>query len=210
MRTTGRNSPILSICTLTLILRVVVQRGEVSGGIAMVGAHCIRHCSTTQLTISLSSCDAELHGIGMGFQHAMGLRSMYRDLGYDMKIAVRSDATAAIGIARRRGLGKLKHLDCEDLWIQSRIKSRMFKSPKTRARKIRPICKSNTWIQKSFRLHLLESMWFQKKVDRHRRQRSLFDSLKKVVFCCFLLSAVFWDHVDLGPWSPEAYNDSPL
>ena len=35
-----------------------------------------------------------------------------------------SDATAAIGIARRRGMGKLRHLDCEDLWIQSKIRSK--------------------------------------------------------------------------------------
>ena len=37
---------------------------------------------------------------------------------------VRSDATAAIGIARRRILGKLRHLDCEDLWIQSKVTSK--------------------------------------------------------------------------------------
>ena len=49
---------------------------------------------------------------------------MYKDLGYAMKIAVYSDATAAIGIARRRGLGKLRHLDCEDLWIQSKVRSK--------------------------------------------------------------------------------------
>ena len=35
-----------------------------------------------------------------------------------------SDATAAIGIARCRGLGKLRHLDCEDLWIQQQIRSK--------------------------------------------------------------------------------------
>ena len=36
---------------------------------------------------------------------------------------VHSDATAAIGIARRRGLGKLRHLDVDDLWIQKRVRS---------------------------------------------------------------------------------------
>ena len=90
-------------------------RRSTSGGIALVGGHCVRHYSTTQSTISLSSGEAELHGIGKGIQHAMGLRSMYADLGYKMTITVHSDATAAIGIARRRGLGKLRHLDCEDL-----------------------------------------------------------------------------------------------
>ena len=90
----------------------------------MVGTHCVRHYSTTQSTISLSSGEAELHGISKGIQNAMGLRSMYNDLGYKMKLRVHSDATAAIGIARRRGLGKLRHLDCEDLWVQSKVRSK--------------------------------------------------------------------------------------
>ena len=35
-----------------------------------------------------------------------------------------SDATAAIGIARRRGLGKLRHLDVEDLWVQEQVRAK--------------------------------------------------------------------------------------
>ena len=53
----------------------------------------------------------------------MGLRSMYADLGYKMNIRTHSDATAAIGIARRRGLGKLRHLDREDLWIRAKVRA---------------------------------------------------------------------------------------
>ena len=60
-------------------------------------------------------------------QHAMGLWAMYKDLELGLKLRVHSDATAAIGIARRRGLGKLRHLDCEDLWIQSKVKSKDVK-----------------------------------------------------------------------------------
>jgi hypothetical protein len=54
----------------------------------------------------------------------MGLRSLYRDLGVKVDLRVHSDATAAIGIARRRGLGKLRHLDCEDLWIQAKVREK--------------------------------------------------------------------------------------
>ena len=28
---------------------------------------------------------------------------------------------AAIGIARRRGLGKIRHIDVEDLWVQEKV-----------------------------------------------------------------------------------------
>ena len=90
----------------------------------MFGKHNIRHWSTTQTTLLLSSGESELHGIGKGIQHALGLRSLFRDMGMDVKLRVHSDATSAIGIARRRGLGKLRHLDTEGLWIQSKIRSK--------------------------------------------------------------------------------------
>ena len=49
---------------------------------------------------------------------------MAKDIGMHMKLRIHSDATAAIGIARRRGLGKLRHLDVEDLWVQHKVRSK--------------------------------------------------------------------------------------
>ena len=48
---------------------------------------------------------------------------MCRDLGMDLKIRVHSDATAAIGIAKRRGLGRIRHLHTADLWVQEKIRN---------------------------------------------------------------------------------------
>ena len=50
-----------------------------------------------------------------------------RDMGWTVPITVHSDATAAIGIARRKGLGKIRHLDVTDLWIQDNIRSKQIK-----------------------------------------------------------------------------------
>ena len=47
-----------------------------------------------------------------------------RDMHWSMPLVVHSDATAAIGIARRKGLGKIRHLDVTDLWIQDKIRSK--------------------------------------------------------------------------------------
>ena len=58
----------------------------------MVGNHCVRNYSNTQSTISLSSGEAELHGISKGMQHTMGLRAMNKDLGLGLKLRVHSDA----------------------------------------------------------------------------------------------------------------------
>ena len=35
-----------------------------------------------------------------------------------------SDATAAIGICRRKGLGKIRHLATTDLWIQDQVRGK--------------------------------------------------------------------------------------
>ena len=88
-----------------------------------MGGCLVKHWSKTQSTISLSSGEAELHGIAMGCSQGLGIQSLCDDLGWRLKLRVRSDATAAIGIARRKGLGKIRHLDCTDLWIQDQIRS---------------------------------------------------------------------------------------
>ena len=49
--------------------------------------------------------------------------SVLRDMGYEVGIEVRSDATAAIGMVRREGLGKVRHLAVADLWIQQKAKA---------------------------------------------------------------------------------------
>ena len=98
-------------------------RRSTSGGCIMIGSCTIKHWSKTQATISLSSGEAELHGIAMGCSQSLGIQSLMRDLGWNLKLRVFSDATAAIGIARRKGLGRIRHLDCTDLWIQDTIRS---------------------------------------------------------------------------------------
>ena len=50
-----------------------------------------------------------------------------RDMTWAMPITVHNDATAAIGITRRKGLGKICHLDVTDLWIQDNIRSKQIK-----------------------------------------------------------------------------------
>ena len=54
----------------------------------------------------------------------LGMQSIAKDLAFDISVRIQSDACAAIGIARRRGLVKFKHLDVEDLWVQQKIRDR--------------------------------------------------------------------------------------
>ena len=89
----------------------------------MLQGSCVKHWSKTQSTIALSSGEAELHDIAAGISHGLGLQSLARDLGIPLAIRVHTDATAALGICRRRGLGKIRHLDTTDLWCQEKVRN---------------------------------------------------------------------------------------
>ena len=88
----------------------------------MHGSHCVRHWSSTQPTIALSSGEAELGGLCKGAAQGIGLRSLAHDLGLSWTIKVYTDATAAMGMSRRLGVGKVRHLDTSLLWIQAKVR----------------------------------------------------------------------------------------
>ena len=96
------------------------------GGLALRGKQLVRHWSTTQSTVTLSSAEAELGGITKGASTSMGLVSLAKDLGFSWTISLHTDSTAAVGIYRRRGLGKIRHLATADLWVQDRIRTGDF------------------------------------------------------------------------------------
>ena len=48
---------------------------------------------------------------------------MAHDMNIYLNIRLHSDAVAAIGIARRRGVGRIRHLDTADLWIQEKVRT---------------------------------------------------------------------------------------
>ena len=52
--------------------------------------------------------------------------SVARDLGMDTCLEVLADSSAAIGICRRTGIGKVRHLAVGQLWVQERVRSGDF------------------------------------------------------------------------------------
>ena len=101
-------------------------RRSTNGGAMMHGCHLVKHWSTTQSTVALSSGEAELTGIVKGAAQGLGLQSLAADLGMVRSVHVSTDAAAAVGICRRRGLGKVRHLAVADLWVQDRLKKEDF------------------------------------------------------------------------------------
>ena len=72
--------------------------------------------------MTLSSAEAELGGIVHGAAEGMGVQSVASDLGVMGRLILRADAQAAIGICRRSGIGRVRHLAVGQLWIQERIR----------------------------------------------------------------------------------------
>ena len=71
--------------------------------------------------IALSSGEAEYYSLVTLMSELIGLRSLGEDFNLKYALGVNIDATAAIGMSGRRGLGKVKHVDTVFLWIQEAI-----------------------------------------------------------------------------------------
>ena len=93
----------------------------------MRGTHLTRHRSKAHSAVTVSSVEAELGGITHGASTPMGWRSVASDLGFTWSITLQTDSTAAVGICRRRGLGKIRHLAAADLWVQDRLRCKDFR-----------------------------------------------------------------------------------
>lgn len=59
-----------------------------------------------------------MHAIVKASTEVLGIVSTWVDWGIECKGRVWADATAALGIVSRRGLGKVRHLDTSLLWVQ--------------------------------------------------------------------------------------------
>ena len=82
----------------------------------------VKHWSTTQKAITLSSGEAELGGVVKAASEALGLQSVAEDLGILLRIALCTDSSAAVGICRRAGIGRVRHLAVGQLWIQELVR----------------------------------------------------------------------------------------
>ena len=87
----------------------------------------VKSWSKTLSTLALSSGESELAALAKGTAEGLGIQSILGDFGIRIEIQIHSDATAAIGIAGRQGLGRIRHVAVADLWVQQRLKAGDFK-----------------------------------------------------------------------------------
>jgi hypothetical protein len=93
-----------------------------SGGALMWGRSLLKSWSTTQSTVALSSAEAELYALSKCAQQALSLTSLAADFKVRLSPVIHSDASAALAIVYRTGLGgKTRHVRVQYLWIQGAV-----------------------------------------------------------------------------------------
>ena len=84
----------------------------------MHGKHTLKTWSKTQSLLALSSGESEFYAALKASAEGLGVISLMKDFHYQVKGEVMGDASAALGIINRRGLGRTRHIDTGLLWIQ--------------------------------------------------------------------------------------------
>ena len=100
----------------------IKTRRSTSGGLIMLGSHCLKTWSSTQPTVAMSSAEAEYYAMVEGSTRGIGLQTLLKEMGVKIGILVLStDSSAAKSFASRRGLGKLRHIEVKELWLQEAV-----------------------------------------------------------------------------------------
>ena len=102
----------------------LVSRKSTSGGAIVFGSHCLRTWSSTQGAIALSSAEAEFYALVDATLRAKGMVNMLSELGVkgiSPVVEACTDSSAAKSFISRRGLGKMRHLELRDLWLQKEV-----------------------------------------------------------------------------------------
>ena len=84
----------------------------------MLGKHMIKSYSKHHKVLALSSAEAETYRMVACSAELLGIQSCARDMGLIYKGTIYADASAALGIVMRRGIGKVRHIRTQSWWLQ--------------------------------------------------------------------------------------------
>ena len=108
-------------------------RKSTSGGILMLGQHCLKTWSTTQSSPALSSCEAEYYAVVDGASRALGMQTAAKELGIgveELTVEMATDSSGAKSFASRRGSGRIRHIEVKWLWLQNAVADGRFRMTK--------------------------------------------------------------------------------
>ena len=82
--------------------------------------------------IAQSSCEAEYIAATTAASEANHIQALFLACGQHVNIHLRSDSSGAIGVASRRGVQRLRHLDVRFLWLQAETANKNIRISKVR------------------------------------------------------------------------------
>ena len=107
-----------SLASLTVTGPDVEEHADPPLADACCGVHTLQNVSRTQALVSLSSAEAELYAAIKACSKTLGFLSLLKDYQIHANGKIMSDASAALGIIKRQGLGRTRHIHTSYLWIQ--------------------------------------------------------------------------------------------
>ena len=84
-----------------------LTRKSTSGGVIKIGDHSLMAWATTQTLPSLSSGESEWYGVNKTSAEGLGVKSGCEDFGDDYDLRVWTDSSAALGMGKKLGAGRL-------------------------------------------------------------------------------------------------------
>ena len=98
-------------------------RKSSSSTMVFLGRHMVKNSPSTQAVIALSSGESEFYGGVKTASIGLGMIHLLRDMGVHLKepLDLKLDASAGIGVAQRRGAGRIRHIATPTLWLQKAV-----------------------------------------------------------------------------------------
>ena len=90
-----------------------------------MGKHCIKTWFASQRAFASSSAEADFYAMIEAVTRAKGLLSLSSEMGFGRVynvVHLGTDSSAAKSFVSRRGLGKMRHVEIRDLWLQKEVR----------------------------------------------------------------------------------------
>ena len=100
----------------------ISARRSTTGMAVMRGKHLLRHSSTLQASIGLSSAEAEYYALVRCACYGLGTQNYFHDWNLKLSLRCHSDSSSARSFAKRGVLRKQRHVMTRFLWLQERVR----------------------------------------------------------------------------------------
>ena len=87
-----------------------------------LGGHLLESTSCSQQLVALSSGESEFYGVIRGAAAGIQIKELLGEMGIIVKLKVLTDSSAARGMVRRSGSGRVKHIEARFLWLQEKVR----------------------------------------------------------------------------------------